>query len=398
MNLTVSLLFINDATCREVEKALSRVDGVNIVECSVSDDRPLRKIGKKELPDVLIVEINGHREQDMVDLERVIEGYGERLTVFVTYREGDLDVMRRLMRAGVKDAFPQPLQIQELVLEITGVISAKRERLRQARSRKGAVTAFLNAKGGSGATTIAVNVAYELAANHEAKTLLIDLDIQFGIAALCLDIKGESTVMDALDAPRRLDPVFLQALVTKHSSGLDVLMSPGKLGSIEEVGADAVQRLIETAVEDYDFVVVDLPRVFLPWMVTALKLADPVMLVVQNTLATIRDCRLILDRLPALGVPLANLELVNNRAMADVASVSIDELKQVLSHERIHRVRNDYSAAVVAQDEGKPVSEASKRSVLAKDLGHLAEYLAQVHGGIGEEKHTVWDRLFGRRN
>jgi pilus assembly protein CpaE len=305
-----------------------------------------------------------------------------------------IEVVRRMMRIGVKDIFPQPFQTQELLTELTNAVSAKRERIKASKGAKGGVTAFVDAKGGVGSTTLAVNVAHVLAAEYDAEVLLIDFDLQFGDVAISLDMHPRSTVFDALQQPDRVDPVLLKALVTKHESGLDVLASPGNLTSLDELNADSVRKILQAAVLEYEFVVLDLPRYFNAAVVEALKFSDPVMLVCQNSLETIRNAKIILDNLSLLGVPLAHVELVNNRAMAKSGSVSIDKLKSTLGKERIHRVRNDYAAAVSAQDQGVPVTAIAKKSDMAKDVSALAEYLAHAHRGDDARKKGFFARLF----
>ena len=134
--------------------------------------------------------------------------------------------------------------------------------------------------------------------------------------------------------------------------------------------------------------------IFNAGVIEALKFSDPIMLVCQNSLETIRNAKMILDNLSHLGVSLAGVELVNNRAMAKSSSVSIDKLKSTLGKERIHRVRNDYNAAVSAQDQGVAVASIAKNSDMTKDVKSLAEYILHSHRGDEEKKQGFFARLF----
>ena len=396
--LKVIALLLNNDTVKEVEAALCRVEGVDVSTRLVDEGRALGKVGHEELPDVIVVEIDGHRERDIDDIEQILNKYEDRITIFVTTKGGDMDTMRRLMRAGVKDVFPQPLPVQELVMAVTNVISEKRSRVLGAKGERGGVTAFLNAKGGSGATTLAVNVAYFLKTNFKASVALIDFDIQFGTAAMFLDLKPRSNVMDALQQPERMDPVFLQALMTKHESGLEVLASPGDLSPIEGISEDAVTRLLHAVAESYDYVIIDMPRISSPWTLAVMKFADPVIVVVQNDVSTLRDAKLLLDQLPLKGVPVENIEVVNNRALSRMHNISVDSIKDTLRMKRIHRVRNDYEAAVKAQDSGLPLLTVAKHSHMTKDIERLAGNLAASHSRGKDVKKGLISKLFGRAN
>lgn len=396
--LKVIALLINKDTEKEVESALCRVEGMDLSTRLVAEGRALSKVGHEEMPDVIIMEIDGHREEDINDIEHILSEYGDRITIFVTTKGGDMNTMRRLMRAGVKDVFPQPLPVQELVMAVTNALSEKRGRVLGAKGGRGGVTCFLNAKGGSGATTIAVNVAYFLQTKLNASVALIDLDIQFGTAAMFLDLNPRSHVMDALQQPERLDPVFLRALMTKHESGLEVLASPGDLSSIEDIQEDSVIRLLQAAVENYDFVIIDMPRVCAPWTLAVMKFVDPLIVVVQNDVSTLRDAKLLLEQLPLKGVPVENIEVVNNRALSRMHNITIESMKDTLRMKRVHRIRNDYEAAVKAQDNGIPLLNIAKHSDMTKDIERLAKNLAASHITGKNEEKGLFSKLFGRGN
>jgi pilus assembly protein CpaE len=393
-DLKIFSYFFDDDIGKELEAILSRVDGLSLTNIKVVSDEQLSDIGKDELPDVIFFELDGHTERHVQDLETLLKEHRGSVSVYVTYKEVQLDVVRRMMRIGVKDIFPQPFQTQELMSEIARAVSSKRERVKAAQGAKGGVTAFIDAKGGVGSTSIAVNVAHVLAEKHKAEVLLIDFDLQFGDVALSLDLHPRSTITDALRQPDRVDAVLLKALVIKHDSGLDVLPSPGNLTSMDELTASSVRKILQAAVQDYEFVLIDLPRYFNSGVIEALKFSDPIMLVCQNSLETIRNAKMILDNLSLLGVSLASVELINNRAMAKSESVSIDKLKSTLGKERIHRVRNDYAAAVSAQDQGLPVASVARKSDMTKDIHALAEYILHSHRGDNEKKRGFFAKLF----
>lgn len=388
MNTTLNIVaqFANADTAAEFTSIVGRVQGVNYQRYMLNENWSIDSIGNDSQPDVYIVEIDPARSDEVESVEELTIRYHGKIAFYVIFKEGSLDVMRRLMRSGVKDVFQRPLQPQDVVQDMTVAVTEKRLRVKAAQGGKGGVTAFINAKGGSGATTLAVNTAHVLASHHEASVALIDMDIQFGACALMLDLKPRSTIMDAILQPERIDVVFLQAIMTKHSSGVDVLCSPADVSPMERVSPEAISRIITAAVEGYDFVVLDLPRIITPWTLTALKLAEPVMLVSQNTLTTIRDARLLLDKLVHEGMTTENIELVNNRAMAKSGSVTIDKLKETLKKDRIHRIRNDYKTVIASQDQGRPACDVSEKSLFSKDVQALAAYLAISHYGHEHRK------------
>jgi len=388
-------LFISEETQNTVSTALARLEGVELVSHLPDDGWSLTNIGKEEMPDLLIYEIHGDKDNELDALETLITEYKDKFGIFVTYSDGDISTIRRLMRAGIKDVFPQPIQTADLIQSVTIAITEKRKRIQSALGGKGGVTAFINAKGGTGASTIAVNVAHMLSKKHNADVCLIDLDIQFGSVSLQLDLHPTSSVLEALLQPERVDPVFIKALATKHESGLDVLASPADLSPIDDVDGTSVTRLLAAAAELYDYVIVDVPRIYNDWVVAALKFSDPVMLVCQNNLSTVRDAKLLLDRLAHDGISFANIELINNRAMSKGSSVTIDKLKDTLGKEQIRRVRNDFKTANHAQDQGRPVLDVDSSSHLTHDIDAIAKYIIEQHAcGETKPKQGLFSRLF----
>ena len=396
VKLKVMGYLVNKDTCDEIETVLGTMNNV-LLSMHMQDGKwSLKSVGSEEMPDVIIHELDGSREEDLQDLENILHEFAHKVIVYVTYKNADMETMRRLMRAGVKDAFPQPIQTHELLLAVTNILSDKRGRLSQTKGSKGAVTSFISAKGGCGATTIAVNVAEILAHSFESKVLLIDLDIQFGDVALLLDLIPGNNVMDALLQPNRIDPVFLKALITTHSSGLDVLASPADISPMGGISPEGVTGVIDAAIELYDFVIIDVPRVLTSWTMTALRNSNPVMVVGQNNLSTIRDAKLILDKIGHEGIPSTNIEVINNRAMSKEGSIEIDKLKETLNITRMHRASNDYKASVHSQNQGQPIEEISKGSVFTKDLHAIAEYLYVLQKGEVKKKGGLFSNLFSK--
>jgi pilus assembly protein CpaE len=397
-DIQISVLFINDDTCEQVSAALSRLEGVQLSMHDAIDTRPLKLLGKEGVPDILIIEINGQRDQDLRDVETILKEYPDKLTVFVTYKDGDMATMRRLMRAGVKDVFPQPLQVQEVVVEVSEIISSKRRRAGIGADMPARLAVFMNAKGGCGASTLAVNTAVEMASREPGSVALVDFDVQFGVDAMYLDLNPRSTLLDALREPERIDSVFVKALMEHHASGLDVLASPGRLDVGEHLNEDAVTRLIAALRDIYDFVILDLPRLFVPWSLFVIQQANPLVIALQNNLAAIRDTKLILEALGKQGVPHENIELIVNRVTREIGNIQIEQIRKTLEWHALQLVHNDYETALAAQDQGVPVSAISSRSHLSRDIQSVVDRLLARYGRTVEPRKGLLGRLFGHHD
>ena len=191
-----------------------------------------------------------------------------------------------------------------------GARPARRPATRAAKKAGGKLLVFLGAKGGAGVTTLACNFAVALAQESGQSTLLIDLDLPLGDAALNLGIIAEYSTVNALQNASRLDPRFLSKLLVKHSSGLSVLAAPGKFPQFDATN-EAIDKLLAVARQDFDNVVVDVGS-RLDLTGTALfRDASTIYLVTQAGIPELRNSNRLISPVFHRGSP--KLEIVLNR-------------------------------------------------------------------------------------
>lgn len=355
-------------------------------------------IAPHSAPDVLLYELPAIGTEGLLALQALLGRLPEDTPAFVIGQIDSPSLMRSLMQMGVRDVLHEPLQADELQLALTRVLDERREQQAPA-TQLDTVASFFNAHSGSGASLLAANTATSLARRHQARVALIDLDFQFGKIAHFLDIKPQSHVLDALRDVHRLDPVFLKALMCTHESGVQVLAAPPRLMPLE-CSPTAVRKLIATAAASYDVVILDLPRVVSEWTLEALACSDKILLLTQNNLGAMRDTRRLLDYLSAHAELLPeHIEVVNSRAMSRLTSTSIEQMKKVLGVSRLHRMRNDYAAALAAEDQGLPLFRAAPQSALTEDCERLAWHIWRLRhpetGGTPSRAPRWFDRLRG---
>jgi pilus assembly protein CpaE len=395
--LKVLSIYMSDDVSRGVCQCVEQIDGAQHQMKDKNRGATLQDLAGDELPDVVIYQMNGHDEIDFDELSDFIAMNHRTTAVIVVRKEVDVETTRRLMRLGVRDVIPFPMDQQELVMLLGECLSEKRRRITDEHGNLAGTTTFINAKGGCGATSIAMNVACAIAKHYDVKVALLDFNVQFGDIALYMDLKPTATMIDALIQAERLDPVFLDTLMTKHDSDVDVLVAPSHLESLAEIKTNDVNKLLETVVQSYDYVFIDLPHVVTPWIIDTLRFSEHVMMVVQNSLSTIKNAKLLMRSFPEMGVNADKLELINNRAMAKTNSVDFAKLKAALGREKMHRVRNDFEVALSAQDQGVPFETISHKSPVTQDIKHLADYIwSRQNGNFKGKGHGFLSRIFKR--
>ena len=231
-------------------------------------------------PSVLLLEIDVDDREDMTALGPLsAEASRSHVPIVATASDLSPATVRQLLREGVADFIPQPIDRAE-VLDVLRSADHKARRRQQRSPAQGRVLTFSRATGGAGATTLAVNVAHALACSQrETKVCLIDLDLQFGAVALQLELDPTAGLFDIAQARQSFDPsLFLSSLV-EHQSGLRVLPSPSAPLSLEALRPAVVNALLELARVEFDYVIVDLPCALTGWTETVLSHSDLVYLV-----------------------------------------------------------------------------------------------------------------------
>jgi pilus assembly protein CpaE len=180
----------------------------------------------------------------------------------------------------------------------------------------GQVVTVFSPKGGTGKTVIATNLA-ALLAGQGARTLLLDLDLQFGDAAIMLGIQPQSTLHDLVSPPGELDPEKLAGHTARHECGLDILAAPMRPQEADAVGDATVARLLEVAHRSYDVVVVDTAPFFHGPILTALDHTSELLLVCGPEVPALKNIHLSLETLSLLSFPQERVKVVLNCAYGE---------------------------------------------------------------------------------
>jgi len=261
-------------------------------------------------------------------------------TVIVYSEQTDAELLLQSMRAGAREFLTLPFERDTLV-EALGRAAALRSAVRPARRTDGKLLVFISAKGGSGVTTLACNCAVSLAEDPGRKTLLIDLNLPLGDAAINLGIKSEHSVVSALENFKRLDSSFLASLLDKHSSGLSVLSAPSELAPTH-ISDDAIDRLLEVARQNFDYVVVDAGSRLDLQSTRVFDRSAIIFLVTQVGVAELRNSNRLIARLTAAGGP--KLEVVLNRYDPKNLEIAEEHIAKALTRPPDWKIPNNYAA------------------------------------------------------
>ena len=320
--------------------------------------------------DVIIIDLDSDPEYALDLVESI--GANGSATVMVYSADPDPELLVRCMRAGAREFLTLPLE-QGVMAESLVRAAARRPVARpipviQKKATNGKLLAFMGAKGGAGVTMLACNFAVALAQEPSQKTLLIDLDLPFGDAALNLGIIAEFSTIDALQQSERLDGSFLSRLLFRHSSGLAVLAAPGRF-QLYQPTKEGIDKLMTVARQEFDNVVVDAgSRVDLTG--TALfRDASTIYLVTQAGIPELRNSNRLISQFFSDGGP--KLEVVINRHENRLLGVSEKDITKALTRPAQWKIPNDYASVRRMQIEATPL--VLGESPIARQIRQMAK-------------------------
>lgn len=331
-------------------------------------------VAEQEHPDLLLLESSEDETNDLQVLGNVTARFPS-LGVIMLCPNPSPERLLEVMRVGVREALPTPPTRDALL----SAINRFQQRIKQASMpvRSGKVLAFIPCKGGSGATFLATNLAYTLAAQNNQRVALIDFNLQLGDASLFLsDSKSPASIADVARQIHRLDGAFLASSMIQITPNLGILVAPDEPEKATEIKPEHVNPILQVAIKNYDFVILDIGRRMDAVSVQALDKADMIFPVMQQTLPFIRDAKRLIDVFRSLGYHKDKLRLVVNR-YDKKSQITLDDIQNTLKCEVFKSIPNNFSVVDESVNHGVPVHKLAPRSPIAKAVEDIGNELSQ---------------------
>lgn len=281
-------------------------------------------------------------------------------------------MLEQALEQDVADVLLLPQLTHNVVFAMRKASHARRQL--QTAAHRGRVVTVFSPKGGTGKTVVATSLATMLAKKEGRRTLLLDLDLQFGDAAIMLGLEPTKTVYDLVTAPGELDPEKLAGYVTKHQCGLDVLAAPLRPEDAELVVESKVTALIDVARTSYDAIVVDTSPFFHGAMLATLDRTDQLLVLCGLDVPTLKNVRLALQTLELLSFPASRITYVMNRTSTNVG-LKVREVEDGLKVKVDHELPTDRTVQLCV-NRGEPVVLAEPRSDFARAIADLVKQVA----------------------
>ncbi|MEL0437116.1 AAA family ATPase [Phycobacter sp. K97] len=323
----------------------------------------------------------------------ITEAHAKGIKVILIAEDVTPAALHSLLRLGADEFIPYPLPEQELQAAIDrlsapapqpAAAAENPHQLKSGSRREGALIVCHGLAGGTGSTTLAVNLAWELAElskSKEPRVCLLDFDMQYGSVSTYLDLPRREAVMEMLSETDSLDEeVFGQALLPFQEK-LQVLTAPSDMIPLEIITPEDVERVIEMARSHFDFVVVDLPHTLVQWSETILQLAHVYFAVIELDMRSAQNTVRMKRALQSEGLPFDKLRFVLNRApkFTDLSGKSrVKRMGDSLGISIDLQLPDGGKPVLQSCDHGLPLALSNAKNPLRKEIAKLAQSLHEL--------------------
>lgn len=345
-------------------------------------------------PKIAMIDID-QQADPLAITSRLINLCGGECRLVVVGSKNDVTLYRRILNAGAVDYLVKPLTPdvlnQALAAALKAPLGGKKAEAKECR-----IIAVVGARGGVGASTIALNTAWLLAHELDKTSALFDLDLQFGTSSLSLDLDPGHGLRDIVSSPNRVDALMIASSIVPESERFSILGAEEAVDEVTPVDSGAIDALMKEMKTNFDIVVVDLPRQLVATQKRLLAAAHEIVIVSDLTLAGIRDTLRIKSALTAFGCT-ARISTVGARVSASGAG----QVTRAIFEKGIKvpvdiLVPEDSSSLTTASNSGKALGAIVPRAAITKSLRELAARLLNAdEGAPAKAQSGFWNKIAG---
>ena len=328
-------------------------------------------------PNVIVLETVSDPSVLVGHLESLSESCDAGTKVVVIGHVNDVQLYRDLIRRGVSEYLIAPLGTLDVLRTLSELYAAP------GAGNLGRVIAVIGAKGGVGASTVSHNVAWAIARNLDASTVIVDLDIAFGTAGLDFNQDPPQGIAEAVFAPERLDANMLDRLLSRCSENLTLLAAPAMLDRTCDLPEDAFDQLLDLLRASVPCVVLDVPHVWSAWVKRAVITADEIVVVAGPELASLRNAKNLIDLARANRPNDSGARLVLNQVgMPKRPEIGAAEFSKALNVDVLASIPFDAQLFGTAANNGQMIAEVQANGKVNEAFVSIASTLT----GRGEAK------------
>lgn len=383
------VLIVDDVaeTRENVRKLLQFESDVDVVGVARTG-REAIEIAQEVEPDVILMDIN-MPDMDGIAATEAIRQKRPFVQVVILSVQGDQNYMRRAMLAGARDFLTKPPMGDELISAIrragtmahqerakggmsSAVTSSGLPSVPSISSSQGKIITVYSPKGGTGCTTLAVNLGIALH-NDETRSVIVDGNLQFGDVAIFINEQGKNTILDLAPIVDELDPEIVGDVMVKHNaSGVHVLAAPPRPEQAEAVSGRHFLQIVQYLRRLYAYVIIDTPSLLTDVVLSSVEESDIVVLISTQDIPAIKNTRLFLDLVSSLGVDRERIVFAINRYDKRIG-ITPEKIGENLKVDVAAIIPLDERVVIPSVNRGVPFILGNKAQPASRGILSLAE-------------------------
>ena len=406
----INVLVVDDIaeTLENIRKLLQFESDVEVVGTARSGREAIQRTEELN-PHVVVMDIN-MPDMDGIAATEAIRAKLPHVQIVILSVQSDSNYMRRAMQAGASDFLTKPPMGDELISAIRRAGSlARQERAKMAMPAampgargaavpgmpsmgaiglpgmsQGKIVTIYSPKGGSGCTTMAVNLAIALH-NDDTPVALVDGNLQFGDVAVFVNEQGKNNIVDIAPRADELEPDFLEEVMLKHTAtGVHILAAPPRPEMADKVTGEQFGKVLRYLRQLYAYVVVDTPSVLNDVALEAIDASDALVLLTTHDIPSLKSCRLFLDLLQTLGIERSRVVFALNR-YDKRSGITPEKIGENLKQEVVARIPLEEETVVPAVTRGIPFMIEKRSTLVGRGILQLAEKVRATVTAENEE-------------
>lgn len=327
-------------------------------------------------PHVVLMDINMPIMNGLEATEKISDLYPDVIVIIMSV-QAENEYLKKAMFSGAKEYIIKPINYDTLVQTIEATYIKNKERIsslshKNQPEKNSKVITFYSSKGGVGKSVLSVNTALTLSRAYKKKTLLIDMDLQYGDVALMLNLYGEKTILEMVDDHQWEHYDTASTYLVKLNEKMDVLLAPTNPEASEYISKDMVQTLIKGFMSKYDFIIVDTAVNFDETTLHVLDVSDQVLMVTTMELSSVKNTKLGINVMKTLSYEDKKVKVVVNEARGKFG-INVKELKEIFNNNILAFLPEDIKEIRLSINKGTPVCMNGNKGPFGKCIYEMCK-------------------------
>ena len=404
----IRVLIIDEVLIRQgyYSDTLSNDEDIQVVGEVSSLEQVLKKI-KQLLPDIVLMDLNLAHAEGVALTENITLNYpGVGVVLISSHNQPEF--LKKGMMAGARDYLTKPIDNEELITSIKRAFRIEKERSasfesvslgRKSGNTPPQIVTIMGTKGGVGKTTIAVNLAVELAQTTSKKVALLDFDLQFGDVAVFLNTIPKKSIAELVQERNKMDIELIESYLIPHISGVKILPSPTRPEYAELVTADNVMEILTILRDNYHYIIIDTPPFIPDTLLSALDVSTQIISVMSMEVPSVKNTKLCLELLDTLHHK-GKVKMILNRVSEDFG-ITLKDVEETLDFIIAGTLPSDGKTVVKSINRGKPFVLSNPSAKVSKSIAEIGKMVIDDNKYQKDllkltEKRTLVPNFFAR--